>query len=239
MKINALVFDIDDTLYQEIDYVLSGFRAVDMWLENNFDITDFYGLATDLFNSGERANVFNKTLELLNVSFNESMISKMVSVYRAHKPEIELLDDAKWVIDNLHGSIKKGIISDGYLITQKQKVEALNLKEKFHTIILSDIYGRSNWKPSPMPYREVTKGLSCLHNECVYIGDNLKKDFVTAKKLGWLTVHVKRTTGIYSNLVVDKELKAHYQINDLRELINIRELRHLFDIDNQERVVVK
>lgn len=238
MKINTLVFDIDDTLYQEIDYVFSGFRAVDNWLKEKFDITDFYKLATYLFNSGERENVFNNTLELLNVNYNESMIFKMVSVYRTHKPNIELLEDARWVIDNLHENINKGIISDGYLVTQKQKVDALNLKEKFNTIILSDLYGRSNWKPSPFPYNQVAKELNCSHNECVYIGDNLKKDFVTAKKLGWLTVHVKRNVGIYSDIVVDKELNAQYQINDLRELINIRELRHLFDIDNQEKVVV-
>jgi putative hydrolase of the HAD superfamily len=65
--------------------------------------------------------------------------------------------------------------------------------------------------------------------EVVYIGDNPNKDFVTAKKLGWLTVHINRTNGIYSFSNVSPEFQAHYKIQDLHELTKIPQLKHLFN----------
>jgi putative hydrolase of the HAD superfamily len=137
----------------------------------------------------------------------------------------------------LASTCKLGIITDGYLTTQEKKVEALKLKERFNSIILSDLFGRTNWKPSPIPYIKSSLELNCPHNECVYIGDNLTKDFITAKKLGWKTVHIKRSDGIYSNTLVSKEFGAHYEIRDLRELQNILELNKLFKSPNQKVVI--
>ncbi|MFJ5759885.1 HAD family hydrolase [Neobacillus sp. NPDC093182] len=237
MKINALVFDLDDTLFKEIDYIFSGYKAVDEWLRETHEISGFNSIATQLFNSGIRKNTFNRSLELLNVSFNENMIIDMVNIYRNHEPDIKLFDDAEWVIRNLASSIKLGLISDGYLTTQEKKVKALKLRERFSSIILSDKFGRSNWKPSPIPYIKSSLQLNSSHHECIYIGDNVSKDFITAKKLGWKTVHISRNDGIYSNTLVSQEYHAHFEIRDLRELQNILDLNKLFDSPNQKVVV--
>jgi putative hydrolase of the HAD superfamily len=229
MSISAFVFDMDDTLFPEVDFIFSGYKAVDKWLEGNFQITGFYGMATELYNLGFRKHVFNRSLTILKIKFDEKMIADMVNVYRFHDPVLELLEDAKWVFEHLPKSIKLGLISDGYLITQEKKINALRIKEKFHSIILSDSFGRQNWKPSPVPYINASIQLSCPHHECIYIGDNLSKDFITAKKLGWKTVHIRRRQGVYSNLQVSPEYEAHFQIQDLRELYSIKELKHLFD----------
>lgn len=229
MKINAIVFDLDDTLYKESDYVLSGFRSVDKWLRDMYEIRGFYNIATKLFNEGDRKNIFNKALQILNFNFNEEIIKSMVNIYRTHEPEINLLDDASWALVNLQNSIKLGLISDGYLITQQKKINALNINGIFHTIILSDSFGRKSWKPSPIPYIKATEQLSCSHVECLYIGDNITKDFITAKKLGWKTVHIQRKEGIYFNTHGSQDYRAHYEIKDLREITNILELRHLFN----------
>lgn len=228
MQIKSLVFDLDDTLYCETDFVLSGFKAVDQWLCQRYHFYGFYSCAHHLFNMGERKFIFNKSLELLNVTFNQNEILELVEVYRSHDPVIQLFDDAKWVLDSINYTTKLGLITDGYLMTQKNKVKALNIEERFHTIIYSDSFGRDNWKPSIVPYQNASIGLQCLHNECVYIGDNLSKDFITAKKLGWKTVHINRLDGIYSNSKVDPDYQAHYQINNLRELLGISDLIHLF-----------
>ena len=39
--IRTVVFDLDDTLFPEREFVLSGFAAVDAWLRNNRAITGF------------------------------------------------------------------------------------------------------------------------------------------------------------------------------------------------------
>jgi putative hydrolase of the HAD superfamily len=234
MTIKAIIFDMDDTLCSERDYIMSGLKAVNNWVLQNLHTTGFYDKATQLFENGEKKLIFNKTLESLNITYSESHIGEMINIYRSHTPDIQLFKDAKWVLNRLEKSVKLGVISDGYRDAQKKKVEALKLSERFHSIVLSDIYGRMHWKPSFVPYHIVSLELKCLHRECVYIGDNVTKDFISAKKLGWKTVHINRRDGIYSDKDMGHEYNAHYQINDLRELADINELKHLF-IKNDKR----
>ena len=231
--IRAIVFDMDDTLYKESDYLKSGFKLLDKWVIENYKISGFYDTANNLFNSGENKLIFNKALEKLHINYDEKTIMDMLNIYRSHEPEIQLLNEADWVINNLINTIKIGLISDGYLISQKKKVEALKLNQKFHSIVLSDEYGRENWKPSSTPYENTCKNLNCGPYECVYIGDNSKKDFITAKKLGWTTVHIKRPNGIYFHEVVESEYKAHFEINNLKELLDIPILKRMFIKDKE------
>ena len=52
-RLEAVVFDLDDTLYPEADYVLSGFQAVADWAEVHLGIADLSSLlmGTVAFNS--------------------------------------------------------------------------------------------------------------------------------------------------------------------------------------------
>ncbi len=131
MVIQAIVFDMDDTLYKEKDYVVSGFKAVDDWIKDNYGKIGFYNIAIRLFNSGERKFVFNKTLKKLDIDYDEKLISNLIEQYRFHKPDIQLLDEADWVLNNLVNTVKIGLISDGYLVAQKRKINALKLKRGF------------------------------------------------------------------------------------------------------------
>jgi putative hydrolase of the HAD superfamily len=229
MTVKAVVFDMDDTLYQEKDYVISGLSAMDKWMKEEYQVTEFYETAIRLFNSGEKNFIFNKTLEHLNISYSEKMINSMIDYYRQHEPDIHLLDDASWVLNNLNEMTKIGLISDGYVVAQEKKVKALKLKDKFHSIILTDKFGRKHWKPSPVPYEHAARELQLSPSECVYVGDNLNKDFISANKLGWITVHIERKYGIYSGANVNQEYKAHYKINNLKELIDIPVLSYMFN----------
>lgn len=228
MSIKAVVFDMDDTLYKEEEYVLSGFRAIDQWVQNHFNSIGFYDYAVELFKKGEREFIFDKGLSKMNLIYDKRLILSLVNIYRNHKPDIRLLEDASWVLENLFRKVKLGLITDGYHVSQIQKIRALGLDTLFDSIILSDKYGRDNWKPSKLPYEEARLQLQCEHHECVYIGDNIKKDFVTAKKLGWRTIHILRDEGIYSTETMEPGHHAHYQIKDLTELIYIPELKQLF-----------
>ncbi|MFD1359129.1 HAD family hydrolase [Fictibacillus halophilus] len=230
MPIKAVVFDMDDTLFKEADYVLSGFLAVDKWLKETIGLSGFYQHAVELFSKGERKYIFNQVLESLKVRCNKNFICQLIDVYRNHTPIISLFEDAKYVLNNLQDSIKIGLITDGYLSSQKQKFDALGIHEKFDTVIFTDELGREHWKPNPLPYEQACLKLECLHSECIYIGDNVNKDFVTAKKLGWLTVHINRNEGIYKKAKVSYEYEADYQINNMKELFNIEKLKHLFKL---------
>ncbi|WP_445304513.1 MULTISPECIES: HAD family hydrolase [unclassified Microcoleus] len=90
------------------------------------------------------------------------------------------------------GNKKLGASTDGYLTTQRNKVEGLHIANSCDTIIYSDEYGKKNSKRRPIPYLKVRKFRGFQGSKCVYVGDNPHKDFVTAKKLSLLTVQIAR-----------------------------------------------
>ena len=61
----AIVFDLDDTLYPERAYVLSGFRAVAAWAagELGLPVTQGFAELRRLFDDGVRGDTFNRWLE--------------------------------------------------------------------------------------------------------------------------------------------------------------------------------
>jgi putative hydrolase of the HAD superfamily len=228
MAINAIVFDMDDTLYEEKEYIKSGFKAIDHYLRRDLQINGFFETAWNLFQSGEKKFVFNKTLNQLNIRFDDTLIMNIVNYYRSHEPDIQLLEDAKWIFRHLNHTVKIGLISDGYLVAQEKKVNALKLREKCHSVILTDKWGKEHWKPSQAAYEHASRELQLPHNQCVYIGDNVNKDFITAKKLGWATIYIDRKDGIYNGVTVEQEYMAHYTIDDLKKLADLPLLKHMF-----------
>ncbi len=222
MSIEAIVFDLDDTIYPEEQYVYSGFNSVDTWLKAKFEIVGFQEHANQIYGRGIRGNIFDQTLVSLGAKCDPELIHSMVQVYREHSPYISAYEDAKWALDHFQGRYKMGLITDGYLIGQRNKVIALNIKDYFDTIVFTDVYGRKNWKPSLLPYSIAQQELGCAHQDIVYVGDNPSKDFIGARKLGWLTVQVSRTGGQYCNVEVPAgNYSADFRIESLTDLIDV------------------
>ncbi|MBE9015935.1 HAD family hydrolase [Chroococcidiopsis sp. CCALA 051] len=219
--LKAIVFDLDDTLFPEHEFVCSGFQAVSSWLEAKYAVTGFFEVAWHLFKIGQRNNIFNLTLEQLKLEYEIGLIQELVHLYRQHKPIIFLYEDARWAIDYFNEDFQLGIITDGYLTTQRNKVTALGIESIFEAIVYSDLYGRENWKPSPLPYQKIMRSLGCIGEECMYIGDNPQKDFVTAKKLGWIAVQICRMDGEYAKILPKENYDADFQISSLFNLKDI------------------
>ena len=216
--IKVIVFDLDDTLFPEREFVRSGFQAVGHWMLKKYSVTGFFAAAWSLFEQGKRGQIFNLSLEQLGVEYEPLIIQQLLQVYREHQPKLSLHRDARWAIDYFRGSKQLGIITDGYLTTQRNKVAALEIENNFDIIIYSDLYGRENWKPSPVPYLKVMDFIGGRGSECLYVGDNPHKDFVTAKKLGWITIRICRQDGEYSSVTVEAEYEADLTIFSLTEL---------------------
>jgi putative hydrolase of the HAD superfamily len=197
MKRTVLVFDLDDTLYAEREFVLSGFAAVDQWLQDERGIVGFFPEATRLFAAGRRGRIFDEALESLGICAPAELVLKLVAIYRGHKPRLTLFTDARWAIERFHGHFKLGLITDGYAETQRNKVAALEIGGLFDCIVYTDDLGRENWKPSPMAFRLMMNQLGVEGHECIYIGDNPVKDFLAPNELGWLTVMISREGGEY------------------------------------------
>jgi putative hydrolase of the HAD superfamily len=198
----AISFDLDDTLYPERDFVLSGFRAVARWADSNLGISFEEGFAVldRLFKKGARENTFNQWLSVQGLDFDENLIQKLIKVYRSHKPEIRPFPEVPVLLEELRNIYKLGLVSDGYLSVQQSKLDALKLRAYFDVIILSDEWGKDAWKPDVQPFEALLKRLAINGEEAVYVADNASKDFLGANKVGMTTVWIRRAGGEYSHL---------------------------------------
>jgi len=223
--IKIIVFDLDDTLYPERQFAESGFRAVSTWLKSS-GITEkeLFPEMWRQFCEGTRGTVFNDVLKGAGIVPEDSLIKKLVDVYRAHKPTVSLYPDALFILNHFHEKKKLGLLTDGYLQTQENKVKALEIEHFFDIMVLTDEIGRKFWKPHPSGYKKVMDRFGLSGNECLYIADNPKKDFYGALSLGWKTVQIKRADGIYRDEAsTDTDCQADITVGDLYQLVTVVE----------------
>jgi len=198
----AVIFDLDDTLYLERDFVFSGFRAVAIWSSEQLGLLAERNLAelTKLFNSGARNNTFDTWLASHGIT-GGSWVSQMVQVYREHQPTIAPFREVPLLLADLGAHYQLGLVSDGYLAVQRRKMIALELDGCFDAVALSDEWGRDAWKPAARPFQEVLARLGSLPAAAaVYIADNPAKDFFGARRAGLASIRLRHKGGLHKNV---------------------------------------
>ena len=196
--IEAVVFDLDDTLFPEIDYVKSGFRVVGKEIEKRFAIKDAYKSLLSSF-SADKNDVYVRVLCDYGVAFTESDIADFVEIYRTHQPKLTLTHDVSYTLSLLRQKgLKLGIITDGRPFQQHAKIKSLRLDKLFDSIICTDELGGIKYrKPNPFAFLETCRILNIKPEAMVYVGDNPKKDFAIKN---YLPIHTIRflSSGLYS-----------------------------------------
>ncbi|OYU17895.1 MAG: hydrolase [Rhodobacteraceae bacterium PARR1] len=208
----CIVFDLDDTLYPERDYNLSGLRAVGAHILATTGDARFGERCAALYQSGVREAIFDRVRAELNVA---TPADELVRVYRDHQPVLELHPDAKICLSLLHGRLPLGLITDGYAGVQRRKVQGLGLADRFDAIVFSDDLGRAHWKPSPLPYQTLMQQMDNRADAFVYVGDNPMKDFVTARRLGWKTVMISRPSNVHQHADCPPDHAADLEVTSL------------------------
>lgn len=192
--VKMVVFDLDDTLYPEMEFVLGGFRAsADVLYSITQGQVDAFSLFVSILENEGGEKVFDKALERLGLARTDDLIQRLVNAYRYHEPNLTPFKGIPELIEDLKTKgVKIGLITDGPHQVQRRKFHALGLSHLFDAVVFSDaINGRSSWKPSPLPYIQIEKTSHLTKDSLVYVGDNPSKDFDGAEERGWLTVRVR------------------------------------------------
>lgn len=173
----AIVFDLDDTLYNEIDFLKSAYSAISKQLAPEA----WHSLFANLFSRyRNKTNVFEYVSETYGIP-----IKDLIESYRDHFPNIEPFDSVIQVLEDIKKKNGKiGIVTDGRSTTQRNKIKALGILNYIDVLVISEEIGSE--KPSEENYRVIEKELGCATN--YYIADNFKKDFVTPNRIGWKTI---------------------------------------------------
>lgn len=218
--IKCIVFDMDDTLYDEIDYYKSGFIAVSAQVADDFRLNDkfVYGVLLEIFNSGNHKTTFNEAAEKLSIVFDKSYVEKLINIFRNHKPDITLPSESRIVLEGLKSRYKLGLITDGYLPAQELKVKALGLEKFFDCIIYTESLGREFWKPSPAGFEKLLARLNVSAAQSLYVADNLKKDFLSPNQMGFKTIRIIRKKQLHTSPAPSKEAQPRYEIDAITKL---------------------
>jgi len=215
-KTPLLVFDLDDTLYDELDYVMSGFLAVANFLEETRELSSkkTFKEMKEILEKQGRGLVFDTLLKNHHL-YSKKLVKECLSVYRHHIPQIKIYPDANRLFKR-YKDRSLFIVTDGHKIVQDNKIEALHLKEKMEHCYLTNRYGNKNAKPSPYCFILICKRKNVSPRDIVYIADNPYKDFVGLKTLGFQTIRILR--GRYRDVKLGKEHEADRTITTLDEL---------------------
>lgn len=170
---NTFVFDLDDTLYPEIDFETSGIRFV-------YNKLGVHTVSIEQLLS-HRRNWVQIILDELGNSISKE---QLLFLYRNHTPDIRLYEDAKTLLMKLYNVSDLYLITDGRSTTQRAKLRSLGIEHMFQKIIVSEEINSE--KPAMKNFLSVMDRKSKV--QYVYIADNVKKDFVTPKQLGWETI---------------------------------------------------
>jgi putative hydrolase of the HAD superfamily len=185
----VVVFDLDDTIYRETDFVKSGMRRVAEFLATEVGdrsvADETYTVMLAAYEAKE--NFIDKGVAYLRgkgfaVEIDEALL---VNEYRFHKPALTLPATTKRVLDYLQKQgVKLAMITDGRLETQRNKITALGLDAYFapHAIFISEALGVD--KHNPLAFRKVMR-LWPEAKKFIYIGDNVEKDFIWPMNFGW------------------------------------------------------
>ncbi len=188
-QIKGVIFDLDDTLYSEKEYVKSGYKAVSDYLGGGYE-EKLWGF----FEAGKPA-----IDELLKGLCRESEKTEVLKVYRSHKPDIHPYSGVAEMIAALKArGIKVGIITDGRPEGQRNKLEALGLQVN-DVIITDELGGIQFRKPCDIAFRIMMKRWRLNPADIVYVGDNLAKDFQAPQQLGMKSIYFKNPDGLYSS----------------------------------------
>ena len=175
----VVVFDLDDTLYNELDFLISAYKEIADYLEDK-NSKELFSIMFSLYRN--KKNAFEYLEKVYNVSKE-----KLISLYINHMPNIKLSVGALDLINNIKKRKGKvALITDGRSVTQRNKIESLGLNNMLDFISISEEIGYS--KPSEKSFLLIEDYFKL--DNYFYIADNHKKDFFAPNKLKWTTIEV-------------------------------------------------
>ena len=186
---SAIIFDLDDTLYRERRWVLSGFAAVACHLERDYRLDAgvvFRSLAGSL-RAGQRDNAFQRLCRHLSLS--REVVPGLVRVFRTHRPRLRLAAPTRGLLARLRSTCRLAVVTNGLPAVQARKIEALGLRSLVDAVVYANDFGAG--KPDPKPFLEAASRVGVEPAGCVFVGNDLWCDVYGARRVGMRTVRVR------------------------------------------------
>ncbi len=179
----VVVFDLDDTLYPEADYVDSGVRHVCAQINSLCGINCYDAIQAHRLQDA-KLDWLSLACELTGLK--STVKESLLWMYRLHLPAISLSENCSRSLEKIRSAaLAVAVLTDGRTVTQKFKLASLGLSH--YPAYVSEDYG--SLKPAPDRFQAIQKDFPA--EQYVYVADNVEKDFLGCKPLGWIGVGMR------------------------------------------------
>jgi putative hydrolase of the HAD superfamily len=218
--IKAILFDLDNTL---IDFMkmkrLSCEAAIDAMIGAGLKVKHDEAIKTlyDLYDKHgmEEKTIFQKFLKKLTGKIDHRILANGIVAYR--KVRTGFLDpypNVDYVLLKLKAmGLKVGIVTDAPRLKAWIRLASMKLSNYFDVVVTFE--DTKQHKPSKLPFKAALKQLKLKPKECLMVGDWPERDIKGANAVGMKTCFAK-----YGNPKI-KKTEADYEINDIREVLQI------------------
>ncbi|MDO4555748.1 MAG: HAD family hydrolase [Lachnospiraceae bacterium] len=195
--IEAVIFDLDDTLYSEKEYMRSGFHVIADYLKQ---VDHCFNKLCVAFEKGKMP--IETLLQEENI-YTEELLTECLKLFREHKPDIHLYEEVQELFLELHRQKKLiGIITDGKTVKQNAKIDSLGLRSMVDEIIITDeLAGHGNpkefRKPNDLAYLIMRKRLGIACRNMLFVGNERDRDFIAPEKVGMKCCWFENGDGLY------------------------------------------
>jgi putative hydrolase of the HAD superfamily len=206
------VFDLDDTLYSERRFVLSGFAAVAVAVEQlGPPRRHVFCALVRALREGRRQEAFQAVCQAYGLS--EEHVAHWVAIVRGHRPSLRLPRESRRVLNSLASDWATGVVTNGNPAVQARKVEALGLASLVDAVVFASEHGSGRGKPDPEPFMACLTRLGVVPMRSVFVGNDPEIDVAGARAVGMWTVRVARRNERVPR--VPRESDADLVVSDL------------------------
>lgn len=196
--IEAVLFDLDDTLYDQRQWLAGAWDAVCGTAAELGVDGPALRVALDVVaaEGSARGGIIDRALAQVGA---EVEVARLVTAFRQHRPPtLEPYTGAVRAVQRLRDRVRVGLVTDGDVGIQSAKIDALGLAGAFDVVVLSDELGRERRKPHPAPFLLALARLDLEPGGAVFVGDHPQKDVVGSQAVGMRAIRVK--SGEYAAL---------------------------------------
>jgi putative hydrolase of the HAD superfamily len=188
----VVLFDLDDTLYPQRSWLTGAWRAVatkaaDYRVEPDALLRALLAVASE---GSDKGRIVNRALALVGAP--DVPVEPLVDAFRSHAPErLDTYPGTHRALTRLSRQVRIGLVTDGDPTIQRNKLRALGLGSRFHTVVFSDELGRDHRKPDPRPFEVALAELGARPADAVFVGDRPEKDVAGAQAVGIRAIRVR------------------------------------------------
>ena len=222
--LRAVVFDLDNVLYDEKDYIYAAFNSIALFLSERSSLSEdeiYSKLARDLENKGSMyPRLFNDAMD--DLGLKQHLVTEILRLYATVDSSIKLFPEAKNTLMVLRRlGLKLALVTNGGVRIQRNKVRLLRVEGLFDTVVYARETQFAKEKPHPEAYIAALQKLGVGAEEALCVGDNPHTDFLGAKQLGMLTVRI--LCGEFKDDHLSDEFEAEIELRNIAGLLGVIE----------------